>query len=83
MSSVFYESFPAKIARIVFAIFFVYYLRPYALEFKSYCHQLAHGMSNPSIVFKVSRTRRPAAGLTSRRPTRTTGRLWWSTTTWR
>ncbi|EKX35244.1 hypothetical protein GUITHDRAFT_118589 [Guillardia theta CCMP2712] len=53
LSSVFYESFPAKIARIVFAIFFVYYLRPYALEFKSYCHQLAHGMSNPSIVFKA------------------------------
>ena len=48
-----YNLFPVKLMRLVLVIWIGYTARQYADSFNQYCQQLAHGMSNPSLVFKA------------------------------
>mmetsp|Transcript_79005 Transcript_79005/g.115711 ORF Transcript_79005/g.115711 Transcript_79005/m.115711 type:complete len:978 (-) Transcript_79005:116-3049(-) len=49
----FYNLLPMKLARLALVVYLGYTSRHYAGEFTTYCEQLAHGMSNPSLVFKA------------------------------
>jgi len=48
-----YNSLPFRLLRLAAVLWLGYNSRKYAEEFSNYCNQLAHGMSNPSLVFKA------------------------------
>jgi dolichyl-diphosphooligosaccharide--protein glycosyltransferase len=48
-----YDSYVVRILRIAAVLCLSYTVRKYADDFSAYCNQLAHGMSNPSLVFKA------------------------------
>ena len=48
-----YNMAPVKLVRLAVVVWLGYTSRKYAASFSEYCNQLAHGMSNPSLVFKA------------------------------
>jgi len=49
----YYNKLPMKMVRLALVVYLGYTSRKYAEEFTKYCEQLAHGMSNPSLVYKA------------------------------
>jgi dolichyl-diphosphooligosaccharide---protein glycosyltransferase len=48
-----YDSYVVRMLRLAAVLLISYTVRKYADDFSAYCNQLAHGMSNPSLVFKA------------------------------